>query len=525
VIPRFCFLVLLTCGTVWPSPPMRIPLKVTGSFGEYRDEHLHAGLDLSTYASTGHEVLAIEEGWLYRVKQKPSGEGRTIYLRHRNSRISVYAHLEDFSSRIQAILPNTRIFDMFPDSRIPFKEGEVIGYSGESGRGLPHLHLEVRSSMTRAKSHSMYIDGVKDQVAPTISSILLVPFMRDTQRVRLRVDKKPHKIKVSHPVGVAVEAFDLFDESDAPCHIPEFRLYRSRKLIYHVKMAELSHLRDYASAMHYLRDSTNLGPTVFTYKLYRDYVQKSPFILTPSTTAALGAGSHQLRLEAEDFHGNISSFEFELEVERGEVPNLEAYSGSHFLRKGNFSLHFPKGKLSSAASPRIEPINPASLRVPGAVEGFILSPSYLFWTERAKVEYTGETGGKEYFLFWNAVESRFEPTRREKKSNLLSARISQPGKYLVARDFKPPRIEKEIQTLKAKRKTFYYISATDTGSGIDPGSVHSSCGQNSLEGEWDIDRKWVRWQRIPCPKITLALCDYVGNCTQEELNVKGAKRR
>lgn len=39
-------------------PPLAPPLRLTGTFGEYRRGHLHTGIDLSTYGETGWPVSA-----------------------------------------------------------------------------------------------------------------------------------------------------------------------------------------------------------------------------------------------------------------------------------------------------------------------------------------------------------------------------------------------------------------------------------------------------------------------------------
>ena len=81
------------------------PLILTASPGEFRGPHLHAGIDLSTKQTTGWPVYAIEDGVVLRIKSKYRAEGRAVYLKHLDDRVSVYAHLEDYSPSIQSLVP------------------------------------------------------------------------------------------------------------------------------------------------------------------------------------------------------------------------------------------------------------------------------------------------------------------------------------------------------------------------------------------------------------------------------------
>ena len=511
--PERLFIFFLFLSGLSSAPPLRIPIKITGSFGEYRNDHLHAGVDLSTYASTGHDVLAIKEGWLYRIKKRDTGEGNTVYLKHPDKTISVYAHLEDFSPKIEAFINQKKPFDIFPDTRISFEEGEVLGYTGESGRGFPHLHLEIRSKLSKALDNSMFIDGIKDRKSPVITNIELIPILREGDRINVEIkDNSPVEVEVPYPVGIAIEGYDLFDSSQAKCHIPEWKIFDSKDLIYHSRMKTIQHTRNYASAMHFIRDSTNLSPTRYLYKLYRDFTQQSPFILKAKNNGILGPGLHKIRIEGLDFHGNSQEILLSIKVRDSPVPKIKTYNGKHLFRKGPFELNLQKDGVSVDARVRLTLLPLDFLKEKSPLLGLEIAPDYLFFTKKASLQYKTPVDGKEYFLRWNPVEKNWEPALSEKAEGVLKTSITLPGKYLVARDTNPPSLDTSIQTLKAKRKTFYYIGAEDKESGIDPKSLDFQCNSNTLEAEFDPDRKWIRWSSIPCLSAQINLCDRVGNC-------------
>ena len=79
------------------GPPLTIPLVLAGTFGELRSNHFHAGIDIKTKSKEGFPVLAIDSGYVSRVKVRPGGYGKAVYLKHYNGFVSVYAHLKNFN--------------------------------------------------------------------------------------------------------------------------------------------------------------------------------------------------------------------------------------------------------------------------------------------------------------------------------------------------------------------------------------------------------------------------------------------
>ena len=48
--------------------PLDIPLILSGTFGELRSNHFHAGIDIKTQGASGHKVYAVAEGYVSRIK-------------------------------------------------------------------------------------------------------------------------------------------------------------------------------------------------------------------------------------------------------------------------------------------------------------------------------------------------------------------------------------------------------------------------------------------------------------------------
>jgi murein DD-endopeptidase MepM/ murein hydrolase activator NlpD len=80
---------------------MREAPSLSASFAELRADHFHTGLDYRTGGVQGKDVLAVDEGYVYRIAVSPTGFGKALYVRHPSGLSSVYAHLRSFRPDIE----------------------------------------------------------------------------------------------------------------------------------------------------------------------------------------------------------------------------------------------------------------------------------------------------------------------------------------------------------------------------------------------------------------------------------------
>ncbi|MBC8305139.1 MAG: M23 family metallopeptidase, partial [Pelagibacterales bacterium] len=134
------------------NSPIDLPLNLSGTFGEFRSTHFHYGLDITTNTKPGYSIYSIDSGSIIRIRVSTSGYGKALYIDHSNGLTSVYAHLKEFSPKIQEYIKKQQYLNksysiqkFFNVGDFVINKGELIGYSGNTGGSSgPHLHFEIR---------------------------------------------------------------------------------------------------------------------------------------------------------------------------------------------------------------------------------------------------------------------------------------------------------------------------------------------------------------------------------------------
>jgi hypothetical protein len=212
---------------IWP---MAIHNGVSSSFQEFRSSHFHAGIDLRTFRRTGFPVLAIADGAIKQVSMSNRNFGRCLYLRHADGNYSIYGHLEKFSEGIEAIVARVqastgeKYFGAYVlPTPLPVRQGEIIAYSGESGAGFPHLHLEIRDKSDRALNPLTLIGNLKwDGNPPRLKGVLLRSrggslVNGDCGEFYFRLRKEgdaytlAEPLRINGPCDIILDAVDLSD--------------------------------------------------------------------------------------------------------------------------------------------------------------------------------------------------------------------------------------------------------------------------------------------------------------------------
>lgn len=163
----------------WPVPVD--PPAITGTFGEPRTRGFHAGLDIRTEGRTGLPVRTPVDGDVVRLRTSPDGYGKAVYLRDEAGRTWVFAHLLAFADRLQrrvvAAQAKSKRYAQdlaFEAGVLPFRAGDVLALSGDTGTGAPHLHLEVRDGAGRPTNPALLLDP-PDREPPRVLALRAGP--------------------------------------------------------------------------------------------------------------------------------------------------------------------------------------------------------------------------------------------------------------------------------------------------------------------------------------------------------------
>ena len=177
----FSFSLISQSKSKW-VPPLDIPIQLSGTFGELRNNHFHAGLDIRTQGRQGLNVRCVQDGRVRRIRVSLSGYGKTIYIEHPNGTTSVYAHLKKFAPKIEEYVKKNQYekesftIQLFPElNEFPIKAGEIIGYSGNTGGSNgPHLHFEMRKTNGQLPINAMqYPLLIEDTRHPQVQNFYL----------------------------------------------------------------------------------------------------------------------------------------------------------------------------------------------------------------------------------------------------------------------------------------------------------------------------------------------------------------
>ncbi len=161
--------------------PLKINNGYSSSFQEYRPGHFHGGIDIRTYQKTGFPVHAVMGGHIFKIRNVKRGSGKGLYIKHGNGLTSIYFHLERFTGNVEKIIKRLQVSsgkkytgNYILQKPIFVNKGQLIGYSGETGSGFPHLHLEIRDEENALINPFTLINfPKKDMNNPILKSLIL----------------------------------------------------------------------------------------------------------------------------------------------------------------------------------------------------------------------------------------------------------------------------------------------------------------------------------------------------------------
>ncbi|MGY8987788.1 MAG: M23 family metallopeptidase [Flavobacteriales bacterium] len=356
--------------------PLNFELLLSGTFGELRGSHFHTGIDIKTEGVEGQKVYSIADGYVSRIKVSTWGYGKAIYITHPDGNTSVYAHLKEFNEEIEKYVNEQQYkkenfeIQLFPSKeKFPIKRGDVIALSGNTGgSGGAHLHFEIRNTKSEHPINPLQFNfDITDNIQPTIVGIKIYPHQNSSvnnknESVKYSLTKKGNNysvnskqiIKVNGDISFSISTYDKLNGAYNKNGVYSIKLFIDNNLIHHFLADELSFsekrfLNAHIDYSEYTESKTKYNRCFnLPYNKLSNYktnVNDGIFNFIDSLT-------HKIRFEVEDFEGNKSEVNFEVQSQ-STSPEFETedsgdgflYNQANVYKNLKFEAHLEKYSL------------------------------------------------------------------------------------------------------------------------------------------------------------------------------------
>ena len=524
--------------------PLDISLHLSGTFGELRNNHFHAGVDIKTKRRTGFPVYATADGYVSRIKVAIWGYGKVIYISHPNGYTSVYAHLSKFGDGIQEYVKNIQYQkesyetgNIYPaENEITVKKGQVIAFTGRTGGFVaPHLHYEIRDTKTEHIINPLLFGlKIKDSIAPRINKLIAYPIgegsriNRSVKKQTLAIKKdslnnyRTNRISASGSIGFGINVYDLLGKelNKNGVYSIEMKVNGKRHYYHDVETFSFAESKYINLLIDYPYFATYKNRIQKTFReketklsIYEDLV-KDGFVDVKE------GFSYKVEIIAKDFKGNRSSVKIPIIGVKSESILLQEKDTTNYkilknkfqkFTEGGVTVAFPKntfykdifidfsvnGKLATIHKPTI-PLNKSFT---------ITFDSTMYSKSEVNNIYIANINNKKYPYYQNT----------RKREDKLFTTTKTLGKYTLLIDNELPK----IYNLNFKNNNwvsklnYLTIKISDTQSGIK--SYEAFIDDEWILMEYDVKKKKLSYnfsdKKLVGSKhiFKLVVSDNVGN--------------
>jgi Membrane proteins related to metalloendopeptidases len=531
---------------IYPNP-VKIPIYLSATFGELRNNAFHAGVDIKTNGKTGYRVYAVADGYVSRIGVSPYGYGNVVYVTHNDGFMSVYAHLEGFNDKIGKYVRKKQFESksfkqnlFLEKGEIPVKVGDILGYSGDTGgSGGPHLHYELRDANQHPVNPYFFGFKVADKIKPIINGFAVYPKENssvngsDCNEYFKPIDNQ--EIQVNGTVYFGISTCDQADGSHNKNGVYSIDLYADNRLIFNIVFDEYSYdetryinsLIDYRK---FYNDKIRYVRTeVDEYNILDLYGEKSGFV-------TLKEGDRvEMKYVVKDYYGNTTTLRFTLV---GDKPLTEysdnQYSRAYYRVDGknavDVNLDGFTATIPEKAFYRYEYVLARQLdTIPNIASDY----AYVLGTEDIPVQKNIElklrpaakyADSDKLYVVSVAKDGKFVAQGGKKVDDMISTKVRSLGTYALAVDNVKPQVtpknfKNNTKVIKCKRLN---ITIKDAESGIDKYDIY-------LNGKWvigaydakndllfyDVDEHLKKGYN----KMEIVVTDCVGNETRRSYNI------
>ena len=578
----------ISSGTISDQylPPIKGEIHPSSLFGDFRPGHFHAGIDIRTGGQTGAELYAASDGYLWRVATTFWGYGRVIYLMTTSGHVITYAHLSRFNPTLasevyskQVELSNYKVDLYFKPERFPIKRGDLIGYSGESGPGGPHLHYEVRTPDNRPINPLNGYLSIADNAPPIFSTLAIIRFgdrldpgsVVKTSQFRCQQISAGRyglsaEVSIFGRFGIEINAFDKIDGYYGKMGVYRMELFVDKKLIYAYcadtldfdSFKQANYVRDYKlwweKINSYKNPSQADGDYHNYYRLFRVPGDRQPTVKAAVADGYFSTniedekdankilpGKHDAVLKASDIYGNKAELSFVINIaESNQIPprvksnsetkGREGKRSQFDLFDGEVAAEITPNKLYYSETFSAIEIHTDRNGSSSILKEFEILPPYTFFKEPVLLKVLlenrsfpankyclGKSSGGNYTFCGNNLSD---------DSSAVSCKIGATGKFALLIDNISPKVTLIFPAngaqIKSKSQLVIRYRMTDNFSGIGrEENLKLFLDDKWVPAEYDPDRNLIEF--IPPTVLSkgkhtlhLSVSDQCGNKSEHQ---------
>lgn len=527
--------------------PVDHALRMSGSFGELRSNHFHAGIDIkSSNGRSGDPIVAAADGYVSRIKVQYGGYGNALYIDHPNGYTTVYAHLDKFDQTIDSLVRAMQYdhksyeIDIYTEpNRYHYSKGEYIGDLGNTGRSFgPHLHFEIRKTAEEIPINPYQFGiGATDSRPPLLYSMTIVEKDANGNVVKTANQKlspkkgnqygpnKNYEVNGSH-IGLEIQAFDRMDGASNLNGIYDLKMYVDEELYYHHTMEEVPfhHTRYINSHIDYKEKIDHNKTLIRCYKHPGNLLE---FYNTNESNGIINmvdSDRKNIKIEVKDYYGNTSTYlcsitkgdssgdispSYQKLVKQGQEDTVSLYSTRFIFGENSLdqNLFFNvKEDLSKANTMNF-------------VWGNSTTP--IFTPIKVAVDVSGiDTSYWKKLILLHKDDKRRTSYGGTVENGRLNAHIDRFGYFKILIDDQPPTIKAiNSKSTYAKSEVIKYKIEDEYGSRLDAEDMSFDI---YIDDEWQIVPYSVLTNVVKIPlshlgsgehKLHIVAKDHSGNIT------------
>ena len=521
-----------------PSPPLDIPLVLSGTFAELRGNHFHGGIDIKTQGRSGLKIYSVAAGYVSRIAVNPYGYGNALYLRHPEGYTTVYGHLNAFYPELEAWAEDQlrdrskNDGNLYPSpEQFKVTRGQLVAFSGNTGGSFgPHLHFEIRDTKTEEPLNPLKFGiEVKDTRKPDIRGLKWTA--KDFSDAGSF--KSGDTIKSTSALGIDLFTTDKQDLANNNNGVYAIEASIDDQTFFTANYSRINFSTSRFINAHINYDLYCSGGVRYT-RLYE--LENNPLKITdtyeisaPAFRASKGwitvAQDSVVKLEAsvKDFKGNTSEFRFYIEGNAPLSPEKKSikldWEKDHDLTLGAIQIHLPAGALYKTSEFNLLKKGDAQYVIG---EGCVPLQTYmtLEWTLHST-----QIPGVGWFLWEADHMGKKSAISGERDGAVMTFKTRSTGTYELDQDLKKPEVSLlKTTTYPRSNSTFREIRlrVADDKTGVERYSARIDDRFARIDFDYKKEMlKIIVPKDIPAGShnLRVVVIDGVGNTSVEEYTI------